>query len=635
MIESLALFDTLLEPVFLLKEDNTIYYCNETASALTGLSKRKIMRGLKFNKIFIFNEDLECLHNMKSIRDSTPYKELSFKTEQNTSGKIQLTFQPFPWINAEFPLWIAFIRDVTLEETLQKKYRAELEEKVAAYDQLAQSHANLEKMVEERTVELASLNKMMQALLDSLSLGFFLFNKDGLCLKIHSKSCLNTIEQNPSDKYLWEVFNFSEEKTVELKKWLQILFDEPLPFEDIAPLGPDKYQHSQHRTIALKYYPIRDAENKIVQIVAVADDISSLVEAQKQAEYERGKSLLVINLLENKTAFSIFISDSTNMIAELKTMLTNFSKKTDFELLSRLLHTLKGGAATYHAPLLAHLLHESEDILSELCTNWEPVAKGNFLNKIQEVINEFDYFKSQIIMIAGNSILNNEKTFEVTEMQIQEIIHMIIKSNTINEAIFHVQSNILFTPFSKLMTPYNKVLITTAQKLNKQILPLQIKNGACRIPTDEYNELLNSLVHVFRNAIDHGIELPEERTLKNKNPAGQIKVTAEIINSFLEIDICDDGAGIDPQNIRKKLEEKGISTINETDNEVIQHIFDNQFSTKQYITDLSGRGIGMDAVAQATRNLGGNIWVQSQIGLGTQIHIQVPYNKNVQIKKVA
>lgn len=180
-----SLFDTLLEPVFVLTADQKVVYCNETAAIVAGLSIRKITRGMKFNELFQFSEPIEALDNLIGVSDATPYKEVNFKALHAEEGKVQITLQPI-FDSMGDKNWIVFVRDVTLEERLQKKYRAELEQKegvITALEeakvQLENYSKNLEQMVADRTRELSRLNTTMSALLDSLGQGFFIFNAEG------------------------------------------------------------------------------------------------------------------------------------------------------------------------------------------------------------------------------------------------------------------------------------------------------------------------------------------------------------------------------------------------------------------------------------------------------------------------
>lgn len=351
-----SLFDTLLEPVFILNAEQKVVYANETAAIIAGLTIRKMTRGMKFTEIFELSETLDYLENLVAVQDPTPYKELNFKTSQGGEGKIQITCQALHAEGADVAekQWIVFFRDVTLEERLQKKYRAELEQKedvIKALEdaklQLENYSRNLEKMVQERTQELSNLNKTMSALLDSLGQGFFIFNDQGVILDVSSKACENTIEVRPNGKLIWDILKLPPGKVEGFKKWMQTVFMEMLPFEDLSPLGPTSYPHSLQRHIALEYHPLRSDAGSMEGIVVVASDITSLVEAQQVAETEKEHAKLIIHMIKSKREIQRFIQESKVLLAEMRSEVSQDEGPTHSEALYRHLHTLKGGAALF------------------------------------------------------------------------------------------------------------------------------------------------------------------------------------------------------------------------------------------------------------------------------------------------
>jgi two-component system chemotaxis sensor kinase CheA len=239
-------FDTLLEPVFVIDIEKRITYCNEVAAQICDLSVRKLCKGMPIDQAILFLESPHFLPQLAQIADATPYQELSFQSTSGKNGKAQITCQPLGPEN-----WLIFFRDVTLEETLQKKYRAELE-------QVQHYSKNLEKMVDERTAEIRKLNSTMAALLDSLHQGFFIFDQAGTCLDVSSKACETTIECQPAGKKIWDVLKLEEREHVGFQRWMTTLFAEMLPFEDLSPLGPQKFPHSELKHIKLEYYPIKN-----------------------------------------------------------------------------------------------------------------------------------------------------------------------------------------------------------------------------------------------------------------------------------------------------------------------------------------------------------------------------------------
>ncbi len=139
-------------------------------------------------------------------------------------------------------------------------------------------------------------------------------------------------------------------------------------------------------------------------------------------------------------------------------------------------------------------------------------------------------------------------------------------------------------------------------------------------------ELSDPLLHMVRNSIDHGIETPEERSSTSKNPIAQIRLAAYHQSGQIVIEIGDDGRGLNKDRILAKATERGIVKPGAalTDNEIFQLIFEAGFSTAEKITDISGRGVGMDVVRKHVQHLRGRIEIQSEQGRGTTFFLKLP-----------
>ncbi|MBV2167716.1 MAG: PAS domain-containing protein [Bdellovibrio sp.] len=631
-----SLFDTLLEPVFVLNTEQKVVYCNETAALVAGLSIRKITKGMKFCDLFEFSEPIEGLNELINVCDATPYKEVTFKTPQGGEGKVQITLQPIFDAMGD-KNWIVFVRDVTLEERLQKKYRAELEQKEGVIKALEDAKAqlehyskNLEQMVADRTRELSRLNQTMSALLDSLGQGFFIFNPQGHILDVSSKACENTVECKPDGKLIWDVLKLPENKVEGFKKWMQTLFMEMLPFEDLAPLGPTTFEHSQSRNIALEYHPLRSAEGTMDGVVVVASDITSLVEAQKQAENEKEHAKLIINMIKSKREIHRFIQEAQGLLMAIREEVSKDEGPYDSESLYRHLHTLKGGAALFSVTEVAESCHQAETILSELKDNWTHPAFIALRGKCFEIEDYFFKFLHETREILGSSALSEERQIEIAISKLNDIARKVGTLPGGGTVAQELLLELAMEPVSRFLEPYNEVMLRLAERIDKMMAPLKITNGSVMVIPEIYNPLFSTLVHAFRNAVDHGIELPDQRVDLGKPAEGQVEVELEVLHQatprpLLQIRIKDDGGGIDPSKIREKLAKRMVDTRNKSDHEVIQHIFDSQFSTRDQVTDISGRGVGMDAIKVAAEELQGRVWVDSELGKGTTLLIEVPY----------
>jgi two-component system chemotaxis sensor kinase CheA len=296
---NLDIFDSLQDGVLVLSEDTQIQYCNEAAALLTGLPVRRILRNkVTLGDIIYFDKKPTWMDALGTVKDSTTYQELSFSNVMGEHGRIQISVQPIASDPNDGPRWLVYLRDVRLEEVLQKKYRDELEQKEGFIAELQRAQTklinyskNLESMVQERTHEIKDLNVQMKALLDSLSQGFLIFNESGDCLSIFSQACLTTLERSPLHQKIWDVLSLSPAETISFKKWLVALFGHLLPFEDLKPLGPLTYKHTKGRSISLDFFPLMNStsfvNDKLNGVVMVATDITELVEAQRQFESEK------------------------------------------------------------------------------------------------------------------------------------------------------------------------------------------------------------------------------------------------------------------------------------------------------------------------------------------------------------
>src|SRR3990172_940382 len=181
-------------------------------------------------------------------------------------------------------------------------------------------------------------------------------------------------------------------------------------------------------------------------------------------------------------------------------------------------------------------------------------------------------------------------------------------------------------PIRKVFNKFPRMVRDIARKANKKI-NLEMHGEATEIDKSVIEELNDPLVHIIRNSIDHGIETPEDRMKKGKPEAGTIKLNACQEGNSIVIQIEDDGKGIDPAVVERKARERGLIRNNDiklSHKEIINYIFEPGFSTADKVTDISGRGVGMDVVKTNIGRINGIIDVNSEVGQGTQIALKIP-----------
>ncbi|MUG96689.1 response regulator, partial [Scytonema sp. UIC 10036] len=187
-------------------------------------------------------------------------------------------------------------------------------------------------------------------------------------------------------------------------------------------------------------------------------------------------------------------------------------------------------------------------------------------------------------------------------------------------------------PFADGVQSFPRMIRDLARKLNKQV-NLEIVGKATSVDRDILKKLEAPLTHILRNAVDHGIELPEERAAAGKPSTGTIRLDAFHRGGMLAITIADDGKGIDPEQLRQKVINKNLTTSEMAAqlsiSELMEFLFLPGFSTAKQVTEISGRGVGLDIAKSMAQEVGGTVRAVSQKGLGTSFHFQLPLTLSV------
>lgn len=182
-------------------------------------------------------------------------------------------------------------------------------------------------------------------------------------------------------------------------------------------------------------------------------------------------------------------------------------------------------------------------------------------------------------------------------------------------------------PIKKVFGRFPRVVRDLARSLNKDIT-LEMRGEDTDLDKNLVEALADPLIHLVRNSVDHGIEMPEARVASGKSRTGKVILSASQEGDHIELAIVDDGGGMDPDKLRGIAVKRGImdedAASRLTDKECFNLIFMPGFSSKEQISDISGRGVGMDVVKTAINTLNGSIDIDSEMGKGTKITIKVP-----------
>ncbi len=501
----------------------------------------------------------------------------------------------------------------------------------AANVQLEDYSKNLEKMVEERTAELKKANDFIATMINSLDQGLLVFDKELKVADIYTNACEELFGQELKDKSYPQLLGMDEKEGEGIQKWANIIFDQKLPFGSASKLGPQKFvvgedpDDEDFKHVALEYHPMKDEEDNIENIVAVATDKTDEIRAIEAFKEKESYVEMILKLVHSKKQFYSFLDDVKDIIESLRSELGKDEPNLNTLMINY--HSLNGGFGTYSVYSLQKQARACEQVI----VDGRDKEEGLALTKLR---SDFDDF-----MMVYNGFLEELETIFGEKRDTVEVDRSIIfYFSELLEERADTETALLFKEYFEKETVeehfegYKDLVSTLSTRLHKPISPLHIKNGDVRVPPEKTKEFFNSLVHLFRNCVDHGIEMPEVRIERNKPEEGNITVAfdkerSQVGDEVLVVKVADDGGGIDPEKIRSKWksmypEDESITDM--SDQQVIYKIFDPNFSTAEEVTDVSGRGVGMSAIKEVIDRSGGSLKVLSQVGKGSTFEFRLP-----------
>ena len=240
------------------------------------------------------------------------------------------------------------------------------------------------------------------------------------------------------------------------------------------------------------------------------------------------------------------------------------------------------------------------------------------LDSLMNLAGEMVLGRNRLLRIAGRS----ETATGDSEMQsvVQEISSV---TSNLQDTIMRAR----LQPVGGLFGKFTRIVRDLSHKLEKEI-QLEIFGDDVELDRTLLEGLSDPLTHLVRNSVDHGIESPANRVAKGKKSCGTIRLSAAHLAGRVQIEVLDDGGGMDPERLKAKAIEKGVITTDQasrmTDSDALQLIFAAGFSTAAAVSDISGRGVGMDVVKTNIEKLGGHVELDSRLGQGTRIIIRLP-----------
>ena len=237
---------------------------------------------------------------------------------------------------------------------------------------------------------------------------------------------------------------------------------------------------------------------------------------------------------------------------------------------------------------------------------------------------------NDLLNLVGEMVLRRNQLLQIAKDTSKEIVQLEMVAQGINELTTNLQKKVMkarMQPIANVFNKFPRIVRDMSHKVGKEV-DLVMQGMNFELDRSLIEALVDPITHLVRNALDHGIELPEIREMKNKPLVGSLLLRAYPEGGRMIVDICDDGSGIDLEKVKAKALEKGLinkkESITMREGDIFNFIMAPGFSTAEKITDISGRGVGMDVVKTNIEKLGGKIEIISEAEVGTTFRLILP-----------
>lgn len=495
---------------------------------------------------------------------------------------------------------------------------------------------NLDNKVNQRTFELNETKKEVSDILDSVKEGIFTFSEDMVVYNEHSiiaEQHYNQAEFKGIE--VKELLKMDESNYLGFKSWVGMCFGNRSvlkcwdKYQRLCPIQELKLSiEGQEQIIGINFQPIIES-GKLIRIMVLSRDITAhrdaenaLLESHREQHLivERVTGLVTNDVEDLRDVFEA----SKRLLAVVELIHTTVDLKSQGSFLFREVHTLKGHWGTLGFDEISRCLGDAEHLLSQLRDNVY-VEFDAWCRCFEIVCSEFIGLSELKNKIYGQ---DQSQMISIDKDRYQKLIHEVRSKKVLSQAmILKSLHELNALPIKTYLKKYQKYIERSQSGLDKEIAILDIKNNDALVQREVFLNLDDVILHLIRNAVDHGIENTKTRQNLGKGP-GHISIAYQLKNNYHNIIVSDDGAGVDPECVSKKALQLGLVDQETLTGLSLQQrkelIFKAGFSKKNEVSMLSGRGVGMDVVKNRLEELDGFVELKSELGRGTEFILRYP-----------
>ena len=461
----------------------------------------------------------------------------------------------------------------------------------------------LEKIVATRTGEVESRAHELRVVLDHVEEGLTTASLDGTVSSASSAAMDRFFGAPTGDHKIWSLIGNVDPTAGEwIRLGWQALLDDLLPVELVLYQLP-KRVNAGGRVLEMAYRPVLRGE-RMTDVLVIATDITSRLEREKVHAEQRDILNVLDRMVGDRAGVLGFIEEAAQLVR------LSVDETTSDVDARRHLHTLKGTAALYGLTTFADVCHSIE-------TNVE--QHGALTMADRALLSE----RWADVMRKLGSLTGKER-LDLVEVERAEIdaLATAVSRGAPRADLRRFLEDWTREPTRIRLGRVAEQARALATALDKPGLAVKVEANHLRLSAERWASFWSAFAHVVRNAVDHGIETPEERRLAGKPPEGSLVVRTRLDRSDFVIELEDDGRGVGWPLVRERAMSRGLPC--RTQEDLVEALFTDGLSTKDGVTAISGRGVGMGAVRAACAELGASISLTSVVGEGTTIAIRCP-----------
>ncbi|NLB88214.1 MAG: chemotaxis protein CheA [Syntrophomonadaceae bacterium] len=348
-----------------------------------------------------------------------------------------------------------------------------------------------------------------------------------------------------------------------------------------------------------------EEEGEVIKSIPTAQDLD-------EGRFENDFELFVVTHLKQEKLMNII-----NAISEVKvSLIQEVNVKSEIANFTNM-----NQEKNYYSPI-------NDEGINKNNLNDKNDEGNKKVHKVKQTVRVDIERLDNLMNLVGELVMHKGRLEQIGSVtKIAELNETIEQIDRISSDLQSVVMKVRMVPIEQVFNRFPRMVRDLAKELNKEV-DFIIEGKETELDRTVIDEIGDPLVHLLRNAVDHGLESREERIQKGKSPQGTVMLRARHEGNNVFIEVEDDGSGVNAEKVLQKALEKGLITPQEAEKmpleEAVEILFYPGFSTAKTISDVSGRGVGLDVVKSKIESLNGEIFIETKPGLGTKFKIKLP-----------